>query len=130
MKEIGLKDNPNSVTPFNVFLEGTNFILKIKVYKLIKSHEYIKGHKERREPLTIWPQVHKDITSKCLSLSWQLACQKKLKHSHLKQPKRIKIKFVIFFLCIPSHESTNLMTMAQHLMKIEGTSKGATVGVF
>ena len=55
---------------------------------------------------------------------------KKLKHSHLKQPKRIKLKFVIFFLCIPSHESTNLMTMAQHLMKIEGTSKGATVGVF
>ena len=57
MKEIGLKDNPNSVTPFNVFLEGTNFILKIKVYKLIKSHEYIKGHIVR-EPLTIWPQLH------------------------------------------------------------------------
>ena len=55
-------------TGFKTTLDGTNFILKNKVYKLIKSHEYIKGHKERREPLTIWPQVHKDIISKCSSL--------------------------------------------------------------
>ena len=42
-------------TKNNCFLEGTNFILKIKVYKLIKSQKYIKGHKVRRKPLTIWP---------------------------------------------------------------------------
>ena len=51
-----------------IFLEGTNFIFKVKVYKLTKSHKYIKGHKVRREPLTIWPQVHKDKISKCSSL--------------------------------------------------------------